>query len=274
MAKIIRTPARNITVCGVRPDGSVFFPPPPPPPAISYALAFDGVNDYLQNSVGTPFVQWQRTQAFTFEFFLKSPVTVNGLFQSIFDSRFGANFRGVAVFITNTGRLEIQLLSTPSIVAIARTANSVAGATHIAITYAGDSNANNINIFINGILVTKLVAANSLTNTITGTTQVTVGFRNLAGSGNLYFVGDMKEVSFTNYAKTQPEINADIAAGTQLAGTGSFLFRLPLIYKDNGTGNIATLDSTVPIPELAQSLNMQYFGYPNPLVLGTNLIEI
>lgn len=270
MAKIIRTPARNLTVCGDRPNASDFFPPPPP--VTEYALNFDGVNDYLQNDASTPFTQWERTQATTF--YTKLFVTSSTLSYPVF-STLTNNDQGILYFITNR-RFSVQIRSNSGTDRLfVRMVNEIPRdeLNTIQVTYDGSNDANNINIYVNGVLAPKDILTNALTASIINT-QNSLYIGRLRNTDLLLYNSYILNVSFVDYVQNAAERSNDLANGFQTAPSGNFLFNLPLIYKDNGTGNIATLDSTIPIPEQAQNLDMNYFGYPNPLVLDTNLIEI
>ena len=234
-----------------------------------YALRFDGVNDYLQNNVSTPFTQWERTQPWTFFAKVKQNVRGGTFFYSG-DFSSGSFFRGIAIARTASGQWQIYLRSLvptnqSSILVFRNDAAIFDGV--VQITYDGSSDANGIKLYLNGIDSLLIISQNALAGTlINGLNRYTIG--RLVNIAPLYFNGLMEELSFVNYAKSPAEIAADYAAGTQSAGSGSFLLNVKPIYPDF----ITSLNPAVPFLETAQNTQVDIIGKTNPMLFGTDLV--
>jgi hypothetical protein len=283
MAKIIRTPSRFVTICGTRPTFADFFPPPPP---TAYALNFDGVNDYIRSRTtaqdGLDFVQWERTQAWTC-FIDYNPVFINST-QFIFSSVTNSDFEGLSIFLVN-GRIRVSLVHTrvppENRLDVIFDTPLVAGI--VQITYNGNSLANGLAVRFNDVAVPVFsILRNILTNTIIipASKAFTIGINIPVG---FPFRGTLKHLSFVNYVKSVAEMSADFTEKKQSIGTGAWLLApVEPIYDGTTSNQIKTLDTAsinAPLPNPnafvnAQGYKMNLLGYPNPLVIGTNLIAI
>ena len=284
MAKIIRTPSRFVTICGTRPTFADFFPPAPP--AIPYALNFDGVNDQIRSQTtaqgGLDFVQWERTQAWTC-FIDYNPDYISD-FQFIYSSATDSDFGGLSIFLVDTNRIRVSLVhsrSTPNRLDVIFDTPLVAGI--LQITYNGNSLASGLAVRFNDVAVPVFsILIDILTNTIIvpASKAFTIGINDPVG---FPFRGIMKHLSFINYVKSVAEMSADFTAKKQSIGTGAWLLApVEPIYDGTTSKQIKTLDTVsinAPLPNSnafvnSQGYKMNLIGYPDPLVLGTNLIAI
>ena len=288
MAKIIRTPSRFVTICGTRPTFVDFFPPtpPPPPPPIEYALTFDGVNDHIRSQTtaqgGLDFVEWERTQAWTC-FIDYNPDYISD-FQFIYSSATDSDLEGLSILLLPDNKIRVSLLHN-------RLANIrldvvfaiplVAGI--LQITYNGNSLASGIAVRFNDVAVpVHFILRDNLTASIIipASKAFTIGINDPFG---FPFRGIIKHLSFVNYVKSVAEMSADFTAQKQSIGTGAWLLApVEPIYDGTTSNQIKTLDTAginaaFPNPNAfvnAQGYKMNLLGYPNPLVIGTNLIAI
>lgn len=247
-----------------------------------YALNFNGTNQYLQSRTtaqgGLDFVQWERTQPWTFSFFSFTRQTqlINSC---IFDNRLNSG-RGILVEYANNTTIRIRIFSA---------ANNYLGVDFIVntesknytIIYDGSSSFNGINMYQDSILCTKSLISESLTSSITGSNSFSIGFRNTTGQ-NLYN-GIISHISFVNYIKSTLELTEDFNNKKQSVGTGSWLLApIEPIYNNNGSKQIKTLSTTSinnPLPNPNAFLNQQGYklnlvNYPTTLVKGVNLIKL
>jgi hypothetical protein len=128
---------------------------------IGNAAKFDSsLNAKLTNA---NIANFERTQAFTLMVWVKR---ATGAWGGLFD-RF-ASTRGIAVFLSPANAAYLQLYSSGSNYLSARTSVSLSDNqwAHLAMSYKGDSDANNVNLYVNSTAAEKVVDANTLTNTI------------------------------------------------------------------------------------------------------------
>jgi len=285
MAKIIRTPSRFVTICGTRPTFADFFPPTPPPP-IEYALTFDGVNDHIRSQTtlqgGLDFVQWERTQAWTC-FIDYTPVYTNA-FQFIYSSATNSDLNGLSILLLPDNKIRVSLLHNR----LANIRLDVVFAITLdkgilQITYNGNSLPSGIAVRLNDVAVpVSSILFNNLSNTIIipASKAFTIGIND---PFLFPFRGRIQHLSFINYVKSVAEMSADFTAKKQSIGTGAWLLApVEPIYTNNFLTPIKTLSVAsinAPLPNSnafvnAQGYKMNLIGYPDPLVLGTNLIAI
>jgi hypothetical protein len=292
MAKIIRTPSRFVTICGTRPTFADFFPPapppppPPPPPAIGYALNFDGVNDHIRSQTtaqgGLDFVQWERTQAWTC--FIDYNPVFNSTLQFIYSSATNSDLSGLSILLLDTNRMRVSLVHnriTNNRIDVIFNPPLVAGI--LQITYNGSSLPIGLSVRFNDVAVPAIsFSVFNLTASIIipASKAFTIGINDPFG---FPFRGILKHLSFVNYVKSVAEMSADFTAKKQSIGTGAWLLApVEPIYKNNFSTQIKTLSVAginAPLPNSnafvnAQGYKMNLIGYPDPLVLGTNLIQI
>jgi hypothetical protein len=153
----------------------------------------------------------------------------------------------------------------------------------VQITYNGNSLPSGLAVRFNNVAVpVLLILQNNLSNTIIvpASKAFTIGINNTLG---FPYRGTLKHLSFVNYVKSVAEMSADFTAKKQSIGTGSWLLApVEPIYTNNFSTPIQTLSVAginAPLPNSnafvnAQGYKMNLIGYPDPLVLGTNLIQI
>lgn len=240
------------------------------------ALKLDGANDYVQI---LNYNQFERTQPFTL--FLRANFLAklaNGQTATVFATNntfFGAGlfvffseFTGVGAFI----QLALSL-NTSQRVRVRFDVDSIINTDAvIQITYEGDSDANNINCYIDGVLQTKDVLNNNLASSILNA-RTTAEINQLFTSSPANFI--LNELSFVDFSKNATEIANDFNAGKQSTGTGQFLLNVKPIYKQQiktlETGKINS-DLIInqafwAIEDSPNAYRYKLFGYPDPLVL-------
>ena len=275
MAKIIRTPSRFVTICGTRPTFADFFPPPPP---TAYALNFDGVNDYLESSAN--FTQWEKSQAFTFcAIFNCNDVTsgqvlftLNGVFEpnryvmQITDGAIGFQIR-------LAGAIRVNVITAPI----------STGLNVVHITSSGIGANPLTEVYVNGVASGTVTFSTLLIgDSFLLTNKAFRIGRNLANFTN-YFNGTIRNISALDTVQTPSQIANDVATLRQnLNGANWLLAPVEPIYDGTTGKQIKTLDPAsinAPLPNVnafvnSQGYKMNLIGYPDPLVLGTNLIAI
>ena len=251
-----------------------------------YAFKSDGVNDYFQSQTttqgGLDFVQWERTQAWTC--FIDYNPVFNSNFQFIYSSVTGSNGIGLSIFLLSNNKIRVSLVHSvgpENRLDVTFDTPLIAGI--IQITYNGNSLANGLAVRFNNVAVPVLsIVRNILTQTIIvpASKAFTIGINDTIG---FPYTGTLKHLSFVNYVKSVPEMSADFTAKKQSIGTGVWLLApVEPIYKNNFSTQIKTLSVAginAPLPNSnafvnAQGYKMNLLGYPNPLVIGTNLIAI
>ena len=284
MAKIIRTPSRFVTICGTRPTFADFFPPAPPPPPPAYALRLDGVNDQIRSQTtaqgGLDLVQWGFTQPFTFRVVIKDYVPQTGT-RGVYDARTVLN--GILLSIADN-KVQLFMRSNANILFVISDTVLTASDVDIAITYDGSRLASGVNFYVNDVLTTKTISSNNLAGFDNlGAIFYTIGNNNNVAGSVTFLSATIRHLSFVNYVKSVAEMSADFTAEKQSIGTGAWLLApVEPIYDGTTFNQIKTLDTAginaaFPNPNAfvnAQGYKMNLLGYPNPLVIGTNLIAI
>ena len=227
-------------------------------------------------------MQWERTQPFTYFVRIKSIVPYVAA-MTLFATNKTVADRGIVITMFDTG-ISLDLYSgidsNRSIVIQpipSQTEDAI-----IQITYDGGSSTSGMKLYYNNVLLTTYTLnISSLTGSIINTANSFVigvnPFRGRHLNGLLY------NTSIVNYVKSVAEMSADFTAKKQSIGTGAWLLAPVEPIYDGTTGKqIKTLDTAsinAPLPNPnafvnAQGYKMNLLGYPNPLVIGTNLIAI
>ena len=259
-----------------------------------YSLNFNGTSQYLlsQTTVqgGVDFVQWERTQAFTlfvrFKITSYSTDSILTIFSTLSTL---SNFKGIFLGLVSSSKslnLNIAASDTNRIV-VNTGANTILLNTDyiMQMAYDGSSNANNITIKINNVVVPYTVAFNSLTTTIIGGQNNFVLGRFFTQATNIprFLNGHIRHISFVNYVKSSTELTADFNNKKQSVGTGSWLLSpIEPTYKDDSSKQIKSLSTTSinnPLPNANAFINSQgyklnLFNYPTTLIKGTDLIKL
>ena len=259
-----------------------------------YSLNFNGTSQYLlsQTTVqgGVDFVQWERTQAWTIFVRFKITSYATDVILTVFSSLPTlTNFKGIFLGLVSSNQsLNLNIASSDTNRIVINTgANTILLNTDciMQITYDGSSNANNLLIKINNVVVPYTVAFNSLTTTIIGGQNNFVLGRFFTQAINIprFLNGHIRHISFVDYVKGSTELIADFNAKKQSVGTGSWLLSpIEPIYKDDGSKQIRSLSTTninnpLPNPNAfvnEQGYKLNLFNYPTTLIKGTDLIKL
>ena len=221
----------------------------------SYHLNFNGNNAYLESQPG--FVQWDQSQAFTMQFFVKdlahtagSGIIHNPLFSSLPNGSGGGltfGFRNADFIVSlqaNSSKFNSRLFSRGL---------PFSEITHVTVSYDGSGLADGFTLYLNGIEQVIIQTNNKLgTLEIPQTTSFTL-FRGYSWVGGInYAQGKIKNFSIVDYQKTDAEILSDFNAGTQSVGTGAYLLAYDF--------NIDPSAQSAIIPGLSNSPDLNLFG--------------
>ena len=181
-----------------------------PPVTTCQSLLFDGVNELLQLPINSAF-DLQNTHSFTFSAWVKLGNIIG--FKSLFRKYDSGINRGYFL-IVNGDEIRMDLQNNAGINgAIVETvgAGMIAGNWyHIAGSYDGSNDANNLNLYLNGVLQAKTIIANTLTGTIINTS-----FLNIGGD-LLYFNGNIAKSRAWNVELTSIQVAALYNGGSIL----------------------------------------------------------
>jgi len=203
---------------------------------------YDGSFDYdLIGSFPSP----ERTQPFTI--FMAIKKNVENINLALFTT-FVAPSKGIEILIlpTNQLRFIIQPFSGANRILVSSAVNSFLsnGYYTIALSYARDSNANNIILYINGIAAVLTVTNNALVDSVANVGSAQIGGRTVA-SPLLPFNGLMRQLEMINRVATPAEILAASNAGSfQAAGITNAEYLLAVDFNKTGTANLMTRSST------------------------------
>ena len=139
-----------------------------------YSLDFDGVNEFIQLPVNSAF-DLENTHAFSFEAWVKLGDIIG--FKSLFRKYDAGINRGYFLIISgNEVRFDLQNNggSNGAIVESVGAGLVVGQWHHVVGTYDGSNDANNINLYLDGVLQTKTIVSNTLTGTIINTSQLNI----------------------------------------------------------------------------------------------------
>jgi hypothetical protein len=150
----------------------------------------------------------------------------------------GRDYKGYELWLNSTGHLQVRIISVISTNYIGVIGSTVLtnGAWHfVAATYDGSSTAAGVNLYVDGVLETPTIEANTLTTTIVGPGQdMLIGNQN-GRADTFQFRGYIDEFSIHNVVRSaayisaiSPTILPAIDANVQLC-----------LHFDEGVGNIA-----------------------------------
>lgn len=231
-----------------------------------YAVVLDGLNDYFQ---AVNFQQWEWDQPFTFEFWgdtglLSSQIIFTTQGQSITDvtNRYVVVSRASGLFDVQIRGLEPGA--------------SGARIFYIRLDIPNPNSLHKISIAVDRLNGVYRAVVDGLTvpfdlmlNTTTftsffSTNSVRVG-RNI-GPFTTHYNGAMRHLCFRNTVMSEAQMKANQAANFELSTSANsrFLFRPTSKHQSD------LIDPTIPMVEGAQGLDMEYNGYPNPLIQGTH----
>jgi len=241
-----------------------------------HILNFSG--QYLESLTttqgGLDFAGWERTQPFTFMAVIDVP-SVATITQIIYDNATTASEGCIIVMLNANGPVILNLLNRLTFprqgLSIQTAGTILPGLNIIQITYDGSSLAAGVSVSINNINQISNVTSNNLgtSSILNFSNKFHLGRELVAARGR--FTGRIRHLSFVNYVKSVSERTADFNLQAQSVGSGVWLLApIEPIYPDN----ITTLITPNVIIQNAQGYKIVPIGYPNPLVVGTNLIEI
>ncbi len=181
-----------------------------PPVTTCQSLLFDGVNELIQLPVNSAF-DLENTFSFSFEAWVKLGNIIG--FKSLFRKYDAGINRGYFLIINgNEIRMDLQNNAgiNGSIVESVGAGMIVGQWYHIVGTYDGSNDANNINLYLDGVLQAKTIVANTLTGTIINTSQLNIG------GDLLYFNGNIAKARAWNVELTSVQAAALYNGGTIL----------------------------------------------------------
>jgi len=121
-----------------------------------------------------------------------------------------ANVHGLGIYHNNAGKIFVQLRAPGALTQHTFGDILTAGVWyHICLTYAGGSNLNGLNCYINGALDSASPAASAVTGNWTNTDPLEFGRRN----SSFYYSGNLNHVSFWNKALSLTEVGDLYNAG-------------------------------------------------------------
>lgn len=152
------------------------------------AVTFDGSGDYI--SMGNV-LNFERTTPFSISCWVKTGST--GARTIIGKMNNAAPNNGYSVLFNN-GVIQFYLINTfasnyINLSTISTYNNNVWR--HIVVTYNGDSNANNVKIYVDGVSVAFTVVANNLSATTITTVNFSIGSRN--ASAGVFYIGSIDQ---------------------------------------------------------------------------------
>lgn len=168
---------------------------------LNNCLLFDGVNEYVDCG---NIANWERSQAFSVEAWINT--SFSGAGQGIickFKSPAPA-VKGWEFAIHSDGRLRFGLFSSSSSRFLVFSVPTVNDGDwyHVVATYDGSSDGNNVNLYIDGSLVSKTVLYNNLTASIIHTDPCKIGARR----EGFYFDGKIDEAIIYEREITSEEV--------------------------------------------------------------------
>lgn len=208
------------------------------------------------------------TNPFSIEFMVMPNVTRSGASTkytvvSNWSSFIGLDLRIAWNSSLSQTTIDIDLAATTDSNAVRVTTNAVDLANgvpfHVVVTYDGSQTASGMKVYVGGQVVVNNVVANTLTNTISPSTYMTIGS---TAANTQYFGGNIQDVAFYNYVLTPIQIlthAVSAAAGTQLP---DLVGPIPVIL-DNDWGS--DVDG---ICALYVAMRLQLQGKINILAIG------
>jgi hypothetical protein len=184
-------------------------------------------------------LEYERTQPWTVMAAIKTsikPASAALIFTNVPAN--GRDYKGYELWLNSTGHLQVRIISVISTNYIGVIGSTVLtnGAWHfVAATYDGSSTAAGVKLYVDGVLETPTIEANTLTTTIVGPGQdMLIGNQN-GRADTFQFRGYIDEFSIHNVVRSaayisaiSPTILPAIDANVQLC-----------LHFDEGVGNIA-----------------------------------
>ncbi len=273
------------------------------------ALYFDGEDDYVVDMGAGSELNFERTDKFTLSAWYKGSGPHNTLLSKM-DKEIN-RYRGYDVFI-NGGYVTTHIINhwVSNAIRVDGTLYPVIDSAwhNIAVTYNGSSSASGVKIYVDGMIETTSVYANSLSGSIQTPETFKVGARSLGSGTTQHLEGTIDEVSVWDAALTQEQIQAQMyvpleGSEANLVAAWNFDEAEGQIAHDLTGGDDAFLgsdpcniDSADPIwvmpgapvmctPIVEVALDIKPGGCPNPLnvkskgvlpaaILGTEDVDV
>jgi RHS repeat-associated protein len=186
---------------------------------VGNAIAFDGVNDYVQLAPPTAFA-FEKGHTFTVEAWLRTTATGTGVIFSKMPN--AGTYRGYELYLSN-GRIGCYLVSTlPSSYLQEQTTAATFNDGkwhHIAWTYNGSGDAAGSRLYVDGVDQPTTITANTLAATasiVDNTVPALIGARSRVSN----FSGELDEVRVWSTVRSQNELQAHAGNPVDPASAG------------------------------------------------------
>jgi hypothetical protein len=169
-------------------------------------MVFDGVNDYVDT---TNQIQFERTDSFTISAWVKSNNSNNNQIVNNENS----SYRGYQININPSGNFQFFFRSvlSSSFIGVNTDEKILSNKWHFLLaTYNGSSNANGVNLYVNGLLSNATIVANNLSSTTISGNSTWIGRRSPLSNGP--FLGNISNVQIYNRALLPQEIQQNFEA--------------------------------------------------------------
>lgn len=162
----------------------------------------NGSSGYIDLGTG---LRYERTQAFTISFWMKSSTSTSYI--PIYSSQEGSgNYRGTTIWVSFAGDnrlwLEMTSLTTNALKCFGSSSINDGNLKHCVITYDGTSAVSGVKMYVDGIAETVTSSVDALSATIVGTANVHIGRR----PDPLYYTGDIDELAIWTRVLTATEV--------------------------------------------------------------------
>ncbi len=201
-----------------------------------YGYQFDGVDEYINFGNN---LNLESSDSFSFSFWINPSKVSDGVLLSNIDV--SLSFRGYEIRLTS-GKVRFILINTLSTVLDVRTVDSINlyDWVNISICYNGDSSANNVDIYIDGVLKSKTITKDTLSGTIVNNEDFCIGIRPQPASA--YF-GRIDDVQIFDYKLTSTNASDIYNSGYVTAPTASPIHHWKLGEEDTFSTNWTVNDS-------------------------------
>jgi hypothetical protein len=169
------------------------------------SIVFDGINDY----VDTKSIQFERTDSFTISAWVNSSNVNNNQIVNNEDS----SYRGYQFTIIGSNKLSFLLRNQVSsnFIGVSSVESLLPNKWYyLLVSYDGSSNASGVNLYVNGLVISKDITGNNLTSTTISGQTTWIGRRRPVTEGP--FNGNIAQVSIYNRALTATEITQNYNA--------------------------------------------------------------
>jgi hypothetical protein len=177
---------------------------------LNNGLRFDGVDEYVDTNWSHG---WERTQAFTFEAWIKTSTT--GAYQVILSNRAtpGGQARAHDLFVNNNNKIRLYVFGNNLNRLGVESSSTVTDGSwhHIVATYDGTSAPSGCHIYIDNVDESLTTVYNTLASTTVLAANTIIGkFQN----GGSYFTGDIDEVVIYAVELTSAQVSSRYNSGS------------------------------------------------------------